>query len=222
MSKKYFSQIPDFQYVSRLPDATISDYINVKNLFKRGKLKDDVAADATLFTKYKVMGDARPDNVAYDFYGDQNLDWIVMISNNIMNLQNEWPLLQAEFDRYLMDKYETYENLESIHHYETKEIKNSSGITIVPEGLEVESDYSITYYDFLLEKEITEIDIAVPVTNLQYEEEIDNKKRDIFLIKPKYVGVVKEDMKEIMRYKKGSTEYVSKTLKKAENIKLYS
>ena len=160
MSKKYFSQVPDFQYVSRLPDSTISDYITVKNLFLRGKLKDDIAADATLFTKYKVKGDARPDNVAYEFYGDQNLDWLVMICNNVMNLQSEWPLLQREFDRYLLDKYETYEQLNEIHHYETKEVKNSIGVVLVTEGLEVESNYSITYYDYLLKREITETDIV--------------------------------------------------------------
>ena len=67
----YFKQIPDFQYVSRLPNATISDYINVKNLFKRGKLKENVASDATLFTKYKVEGDDRPDNVAFKVYNNE-------------------------------------------------------------------------------------------------------------------------------------------------------
>ena len=153
MSKKYFSQVPDFQYVSRLPNASISEYITVKNLFKRGKLKEDVAADATLFTKYKVQGDDRPDNVASKVYGDVNLDWLVMLCNNIINLQSEWPLLQAEFDRYLIDKYGSYENLNLIHHYETIEIKNQMGVVLVPEGLTVDSDYSITYFDWVDEKE---------------------------------------------------------------------
>ena len=222
MAQKYFSQVPDFQYVSRLPNATISDYITVKNIFKRGKLKEDVASDATLFTKYQIQGDDRPDNVAYDFYGDQNIDWLVMISNNVINLQSEWPLLQEEFNRYLLEKYETYEKLNEVHHYESKEVKNSLDVVIVPEGLEVESNYSITYYDYLTESEVTQNNIVTPVTNLEYEEKIDNEKRNIFLLKPKYVGIVKEDMQRLMTYKKGSTEYVSKTLKKAENIKLYS
>ena len=102
MSKKYFSQVPDFQYVSRLPNASISEYITVKNLFKRGKLKEDIAADATLFTKYKIIGDDRPDNVASNVYGDANLDWLVMLCNNVVNLQSEWPLLQAEYDSCLL------------------------------------------------------------------------------------------------------------------------
>ena len=222
MSKKYFSQVPDFQYVSRLPNATISDYITVKNLFKRGKLKENVAADATLFTKYQVRGDDRPDNVAFKFYGDENLDWLVMLSNNILNLQNEWPLLQAEFDRYLIDKYETYEKLNEVHHYETIEIKSSTGVVIVPAGLTVDSNYSVTYFDWITELEVTENNIVTPITNLEYEEKLDDKKRNIFLLKSEYIGVIKGDIDNFMPYKKGSTEYVSKTLKKAENIKLYS
>ena len=218
----YFKQIPDFQYVSRLPDATISDYINVKNLFKRGKLKENVASDATLFTKYKVEGNDRPDNVAFKVYNNENLDWLVMVCNNIMNLQSEWPLLQAEFDRHLIDTYGTYENLNSIHHYETIEIKNSMGVKLVEQGLEVDSDYSITYYDSITEQEVTQTNIVTPITNLEYETKLDDDKRNIFLLKPSYVNVVADDMEEIMAYKKGSTEYVSKTLKKAENIRLYS
>ena len=222
MSKKYFSQVPDFQYVSSLPNASISEYITVKNLFKRGKLKEEVAADATLFTKYKVQGDDRPDNVASKVYGDVNLDWLVMLCNNIINLQSEWPLLQAEFDRYLIDKYGSYENLNSIHHYETIEIKNQMGVVLVPQGLTVESNYSITYFDWVNEKEITQTNIVTPITNEEYETKLDDEKRNILLLKPKYLNVVREDMTDIMTYKKGSTEYVSKTLKKAENIRLYS
>ena len=222
MSKKYFSQVPDFQYVSRLPNATISDYITVKNLFKRGKLNEDIAANATLFTKYKVQGDDRPDNVASDVYKDPNLDWLIMICNNIVNLQSEWPLLQAEYDRYLIDKYGSYENLNSTHHYETVEIKNKMGVVLVPQGLTVESNYSISYYDWINQKEITETNIVTPITNLEYETKLDDEKRNILLLKPRYLNVVREDMKDLMTYKKGSTEYVSKTLKKAENIRLYS
>jgi len=222
MSKKYFSQVPDFQYVSRLPNASISEYIKVKNLFKRGKLKEDVAADATLFTKYKIIGDDRPDNVASEVYGDANLDWLVMLCNNVVNLQSEWPLLQAEFDRYLLDKYGSYENLNLIHHYETIEIKNQMGVVLVPEGLTVESDYSITYFDWVDEKEITQTNIVTPITNEEYETNLDDEKRNILLLKPRYLNIVREDMTDLMTYKKGSTEYVSKTLKKAENIRLYS
>ena len=70
MAKPYFNQLPDFNYVSRLPNAMIGDYIRVKNFFKRVKIRDDIFQDAVYFTKYKIMGDDRPDNVAYKVYGD--------------------------------------------------------------------------------------------------------------------------------------------------------
>ena len=71
----YFKQLPNFEYVSRLPDSKISDFIEVKNLFKRGLLREDIFQNLAFFTKYKIRNNDRPDNVAFDFYGDSNLDW---------------------------------------------------------------------------------------------------------------------------------------------------
>ena len=218
----YFKKIPDFEYVSRLPDAKISDYITVKNLFKKGYLKEDIFQDLTLFTKYQVQGNERPDNVAYKVYNDSSLDWIVLLSNNILNIQTEWPMQQFELDRYLLDKYESYEKLNEVHHYETIEVKNSTGVIMVEEGLTVESDFSITFYDWMINSLETKSGITTPVTNYEYEMKKEDEKRNIFLLKSDYIHVVKDDMTSIMRYKKGSTQYVSGTLKKAENIKLYS
>ena len=219
----YFKQVPDFDYVSRLPDAKISDYITVKNLFKRGKLADDIFQDLTVFTKYEIKGDDRPDNVAYKIYDDSDLDWVILLANNIINIQTEWPLPQRDFDRYLLDKYETYEKLNDVHHYETLECKNIAGAVIVPKGLWVESDYSVTYYDWYAGVEITKSssDIVVSVTNYEYEDEKENEKRNIYILKPKYLNIIKDDLKEMMQYKKGSTQYLDKTLKIAENIILY-
>ena len=218
----YFKKIPDFEYVSRLPDAKISDYIRVKNLFKKGYLKEDIFQDLTLFTKYQVQGNERPDNVAYKIYNDPSLDWIVLLSNNIINIQTEWPMDQYELDRYLLDKYESYEKLNETHHYETIEITNSSGVKIVEEGLTVDSDFSVTFYDWMIDSLETKSGITNPVTNYEYEMKKEDEKRNIFLLKSDYVHVVKDDLTSIMRYKKGSTQYVSGTLKKAENIRLYS
>ena len=222
----YFSQVPDFEYVSRLPGAKIGDYITVKNIFKGAHIREDILEDLTLFTKYQIVGNDRPDNVAFDFYGDSNLDWVVLKCNNIVNLQSEWPLSQEDFDSYLLEKYKTYENLYSgIHHYETKEIKNSTGVVIMPEGKQVPKDFTLSYFDSALGQNegslIKEQYLTTEVTNYQYEEKIENEKRNIFLLKPAYIGVVKDDIQDAMAYKEGSTQYVSRTLKKAENIRIY-
>ena len=104
----YFKKLPNFEYVSRLPDAKISDYITVKNLFKKNELRPDIFNDATVFTEYQIKGDDRPDNVAFEVYEDSTLDWVVLLSNNIIIIHTERPLLQNDLDRFLLDKYGTY------------------------------------------------------------------------------------------------------------------
>ena len=219
----YFQRVPDFNYVSRLPDSKIGDYVRVKNLFKKGKLREDIFQNLAFFEKYKIVGDDRPDNVAFEVYDDSSLDWLVLLSNNILNIQSEWPLPQTDFDRFVLDKYGDYNTLyNGIHHYETIEIKNTQGVTIVPEGLQVDSSYSVSYYDFFTDLQVTTGNLAIPVTNYEYEEKVENDKRNIYILKPRYLNIVFDDMEEIMEYKKGSTQYVSESLKTGDNIKLYS
>ena len=217
----YFNRLPNFEYVNRLPDAKISDYIQVKNLFKKGVIREDIFQDITFFTKYQIQGDDRPDNVAAKVYGDPTLDWIVLQSNNVINVQTEWPLSQNRFDEYCLAKYGSYDSLyNGIHHYETIEIKNSNGVVIVPGEQQVPSDFSVTYYDDRLRQYITASEVSA-VTNYTYEEDIQTKKRNIFLLKQLYVPTVLDDVDNIMEYRKGSTQYVSETLKRADNIRLY-
>jgi len=219
----YFNRLPDFEYVSRLPDAQISDYITVKNLFKKGKLREDIFQNLTFFTKYQIQGNDRPDNVAFEVYKDSSLDWLVLTCNNIINIQTEWPLPQQQFDNYLLDKYGDYNTLyNGIHHHETVEVKNSQDIVIVPAGLQVESNYSVSYYDFTTELQVTRNNIVEPVTNYQYEEIQEDKKRNIFLLKPRFLNVVLDDLEDMMTYRQGSSQYVTETLKRADNIRLYT
>lgn len=218
----YFSQVPDFEYPNSNSEGRgISDYSKVKNLFKRGKLRNDIFGDLSYFTKYKIIGDNRPDNVAYEQYDDETLDWLVLIANNIVNIQTEWPLTQQSYYNFLVDKYGDEASLANIHHYETIEVKNTIGATIVPAGLHVPSDYSVSYFDYSNDTQVSNTNITVAITNLEYEDRIQDAKRNIFLLKPEYINIVLNDMKEIMRYKKGGTQYVSPTLKRADNIRLF-
>ena len=217
----YFKQVPDFEYVSRLPDAGISDYIKVKNLFKKGYLREDIFQDTTVFTKYEIKGDDRPDNVAFEIYDDPTLDWVVLMSNNIINIQNEWPLNQQAFENYVLDKYGTIEKLNEIHHYESNEVKDTNGVIIFPKGVRVSAGQSVSYFEPLSEELVTVNPVSKAITNFQHEEKINDDKRRIFLIKPIYLNVVFDDLEEMMEYKEGSTQYVSESLKRADNIRLY-
>jgi len=219
----YFRQLPDINYVSRLPDAKISDYIKVKNLFKKGTLREDIFQNVSFFTKYKVTGDKRPDNVAFDFYQDSKLDWLVLTCNNVINVFTEWPLRQSDFDRAMVEKYGTYDNLfNGVHHYETTEVKDSNGIVFVKAGLKTDATFSFKYADTKSGTLVDLANISIPVTNYEYEVEIEDAKRNIFLLKPQYLSVVRDDLEEMMAYKKGSTQYTSETLKTADNIRIYN
>ena len=222
MAKNYFQYIPDFDYVSRLPKAqSISDYLRVKNLFKRTKIAQTVFDDLTYFTKYQIIADERPDNIAYKVYGDSDLDWMVMLANNITNLQNEWPLEEQSFYRFLINKYGSEAGIESVHHYETQKVIDSKEKVIVPKGLEVPSNYSVTFLDSGTRTEQIRTNITDAITNRQFEERVQDEKRNIFLIKPRFIGLIIEEMERVMEYPKGSTQYVSSRVVRGENVRLY-
>ena len=222
MSNRYFRNIPDFEYVNRTKDGQfISNYTQVKNFFKKGKIREDLFQDLTVFEKYGVKGDDRPDNVAHEIYGDANLDWVVLLSNNIINIQNEWPLSQQAFETYILDKYKTDEKLNEIHHYESNEVKDTNGVIIFPKGVRVSAAQSVSYYEALSEEQVTVNPVSKAVTNFQHEQKINDDKRNIFLIKPIYLNVVFDDLEEMMIYKEGSTQFVSESLKRADNIRLF-
>ena len=222
MAKTYFRQLPDFDYVNRTSEnRNISAYETVKNIFKRAKISDDIFSDLTFFTKYKIVGDDRPDIVANKFYDDPRLDWIVLLSNNIMNVQTEWPMTQSDYYDFLIDKYGDEATINKVHHHRCTGVNTNDGIVIVPEGLTIESDFSVTYFDESLGSSVTKTGISEEVTNLEYENDIQDAKRNIFLLKPTYLNVVFDDIEDLMRYKKGGTQYVSPTLKRGDNIRLY-
>ena len=224
MPNPYFSNLGDFLYVNRTRDGiNEGDYSLVKNLFKRAKLREDIYQDLAFFSKFDVLGDDRPDNVADIIYGDPTLDWVVLLSNNIVNVQSEWPLSQADFNRYIIEKYGTEEKLYSgIHHYESREVKASDGTIIIPSGARVSVGQSVSFFDEITDQQVIRTDVAMPITNYMHEDRLNNEKRNIFLLKPIYLNILFDDIEEIMANKKGSTQFVSRTLVTGDNIRLYS
>ena len=327
----YFRYVPNFDYVSRLPNSKIGDYIQIKNFFRRGNVVEDIFNNLVFFEKYNVQGDERPDTVAKNYYGDPTLDWVVFLSNNYTNVQNEWPLTQKAFDKVMLDKYGSYENLYSgIHHYESSEIKDSRGRIILKQGTKLDPNWknngnfceipnttieslsyslvdgipvglitttnnfedaragdeiyiqnvmdvnyngkyfiesvlssntfsfildsisdeetailrtprtetirinsnpavdiegSINYFEFYDEGfgytvAIPSSEFLIPVTNYDYEVQIEDRKREIFLLKPQYLNILFDDLEGIMTYRTGSSQFVDRKLKRGDNIKL--
>jgi len=222
MPNPYFRNLPEFEYVNRTKDGrSEGDYSVVKNFFKRGKLREDIFQDLTFFTKFIVEGDDRPDIVATKVYDDPTLDWVVLMANNIVNVQSEWPMSQTDFHAYVTNKYDEETLYSGIHHYESREVKTTDGSIIIPRGEKVGVGQSVSYYDDALGQHVRATDIAIPVTNYEFEDNINNEKRNIFILKPSYLNIVFDDLEEIMEYRKGSTQYVSETLVQGDNIRLF-
>ncbi len=135
----YFRELPNLQYPSPFRTRNyIDEFISAKNLFRRAKLRDDVAEFSTAFTYYQVIDNERPEQIAKKVYDDPDLDWIILLTNNITDLNNEWPLNNDSLYRYMLEKYGSDEELAKIHHYETVEYKDEYGRIIVQGGLQVD------------------------------------------------------------------------------------
>ena len=157
------------------------------------------------------------------YYGGRYFIFIKLTSNNIINIHEEWPLPQAGWDAYLLEKYgNNYDTLyNGVHHYESNEVKNSRDVVIFPKGLTVGVGQSVSYYDQWINQQVTVNPVSQPVTNYEYEDRLNAQKRGIFVLKGLYLNIVFDDIEKMMGYKKGSTNFISRTLKRADNIRLY-
>ena len=222
----YFRELPDLQYQNFLSSSLSShSYITVKNLFRRNKLRDDLQNVFTIFDKYEIMEGARPDTIAEDFYGDSELDWVVLMTAGILNVRNEWPLSNRDLYEYA---YELYGNeLNSVHHYETIEIKDSDGKLILPKGKRVDKDFTVSYYDngnYWTKTGIYNLSTNIngsigSVTNWEYETIKNDKKRSSYLLRRMYLQQFLNDMRNIMVYQR-SSQRVTDRLARTENTKV--
>ena len=214
----YFKQLPNLSYPSLANERNSAyDYQVVKNLFKRAVLRDDVINEITNFTRYSVQGDERADQIAYNFYGDSGLDWIILTTNNIVHVRDEWPMSNRDFLTYLNEKY-TSEQLSNVHHYETREIRDSSNTLIQKAGVRVKSDHSVTYLD--QGSAITTSSIKT-VSYLQHETDLNDAKRNILILQKEYLSTILRDIGDIMQYKE-SQQYINDRLKQTENPRIIS
>ena len=214
----YFRQLPDLDYPSLANNRTSAyDYQTVKNIFKRAVMRDDIFNEVTAFTKYSVVGDERPDQVANSFYRDSALDWVILTTNNIIHVRDEWPMGSQDFATYINEKY-TDQELSNIHHYETEVLRNSRGQLMQPEGLKVPSGHSITFIDNGVLR--TESKIK-QVTFLEHETNLNDAKRNINILKNEYLTIFLENFRNIMTYEE-SSQYINDNLKKTENPRLIS
>lgn len=210
----YFRELPDLEYQSPFADSNSSqNYVRAKNLFRRVKLRDDLQNVFTLFNKYQITEGARPDTIAEEVYGKADYDWVVLLTAGIVNVRDEWPLSNRDLYTYAEQIYG--DDLNAIHHYETTEVKDSSGRLILPKGKIVDSTFTIPDPDDYL----ATLNPVVGISNYEYETIKNEEKRSIYLLRPDYLQQYLNDMRKIMYYEK-SSQYVDKKLIRTENTRI--
>ena len=241
----YFNSIPDVAVPSFLPDKKSSnEYVIAKNIFRKIKILDSLEDSIILFDKYEVYEGERPDTIAKDLYGNAKLDFVVILSANITNIRNQWPLSEYDLYNYSHDKYGS--EINALHHYQTVEVRDSKNRLILEDGLVVNGDFqmdgpgkqypvgttwkairpsgtAVSLFQDTLGGNPNDLlnTIGVGISNWQYEVMENNKKRRISVLKKTYLQQFLEDFTRIMRYDRNS-QYVNKTLITTENNNLVS
>ena len=214
----YFQELPNISYPSLLPaNNKVEGRITVKNIFRRSKLRSDVEQVITAFNYYYVKEGYRPDMVAEEIYNDSELDWVVLTSNNITNVRDQWPLTHNDLNNYMLEKYGSEENILGISHYETREILDEYRRTIIPAGLQVDANFTFKYKNYS-NREIL-VRPAVAMTYYDYEIKLNDEKRRIKVLRPEYLNTYITDHREIMEYDE-SSDFIAKRLKGTYNPRL--
>ena len=215
----YFEELPNILYPSLLPSQNkIEQRILVKNIFKRSKLRSDIDQAVTAFDYYYVKEGMRPDILAEKLYDNSELDWVILTSNNITNIRDQWPLDHNDFRAYLLDKYGSDQNIAGIHHYETRKVVDEYNRVVVPAGLEVDANFTFKYQNFT--NSIVVVNPVSPITNYQYEVKLNDQKRKIKILKPMFLGTFLSDHKEIMSYS-SSSDFISRRVKGTYNPRVF-
>ena len=170
----YFHNFPEIEY-----DPTGSGFFNtIQDITTRIKVREWIINNGALFSKYIVSNGDTPEVVAFKEYGSTDYHWVVLLFNQITNNYYGWPLSRRNFDAFVNSKYT---NPNGIHSYT---IPQSSGGTWI--DITVESD----------------VVGATALTNMEYEEKIQDKKAKIRLLKPSYLQQFSNEFQRLLGQKR--------------------
>lgn len=168
MPEFFFKHFPTIDYDPTGDKNTKS----IRDILIRVKIKDAVRGTKAIFSKYDVKEGQRPEDVAYEEYGDTGLHWIILMMNEMTDPYYDWPMSLRDLESYVASKYT---DVNAIHHYE---IAQSSGDTNTK--IRVEADTVG----------------AAAITNYEYEETVNDQKKQIRLLDPGYINQIKREFLE--------------------------
>ena len=225
----YFNNLPNILYQSPLPDkASTGDMIVIKNIFRGSKLFDYLKDNVSLFNKYVIEDGERPDTIAEEVYGSSKYDYVVILTAGITNIVDEWPLQDYQMYELALSKYGSETKMNEIHHYETQEIRDSNDKQILPPNLIVDDTFKIdgsslrfggNRFKLISEQGHSQLDdkdeytistdnIAIPITNYEFEIRKNEERRNINILRQSYLQVFINDLRDVLRYSRSSS-YVS-------------
>ena len=171
----YFNSFPVIPYDSK-GDLQFKD---VTNLLRRVGMRTKLKTNTFLYDTYNVKEGETPEIIAHKLYGDSELHWVILLVNEITDRYHQWPMTGGQFLDYLNDKYS---NPDGIHHYETTQTSGDTKVKI-----EVENDVDEDAYTGL-----------TPITNREYEENEQDKRRQIRLVDPSFVEQFVDEFKKLI------------------------
>ena len=177
----YFDNFPTIIYDSEKENV----FKDVKNLLRRVGIRAKVKSNALLYDTYDVKNGETPESIADKLYDDPQLHWIVLMVNDITDRYHEWPMLEQQFNTFVNEKYD---DPDGTHHYE---LAQSSGDTSTK--IEVYKDSALYSGDTDFYSS------ATAVTNREYEENEQDKKRKIRLLDPRYVQQFVSEYKRLIK-----------------------
>ena len=189
MSKpKYFQNFPNIQYALRANKAGKRENIEIKDYFNLLKVRDDIYREETIYSPYTIKNGQRPDQISYNYYGDEQFYWIILQVNEIIDYYNEWPLAEDELTEFVNKKYGGAAGAGATRNWETMEtFDNATPPNLLLEGGLVVPENYIFYYPSVPGSSITLSSKATSLSNYQYERRLNDRKSQIYLLDKKYI-----------------------------------
>ena len=236
----YFRELPNIFYQSPLNHRrSTSDFVLIKNIFRRSVLIDNLRSNLSLFNKYVIQDGERPDTIADFLYSDPYLDYIVILMAGVTKINHEWPLQDYQIYDVALNKYGSEQKMYEIHHFETYEIKDSNGRQILPPNLIVDKNFKLdgsalrfgtNRFTLISQQGNLQLDdkneytvdvdnIARPVTNYEFVIAENEERRKIDVLRKGYVNQFIQDLRDVVKYDV-SSEYISNALATTENTNI--
>jgi hypothetical protein len=216
------------KYFNKIPSIITKDYngntITLKNILTRATLLPKLETNPLLFYTYTSQDGDTPESVAYKYYDDQYRYWIVLYGNGSLDPQFDWPLSSRQFGDYIISKYTNdaanslnisantvstsqvlYYTQSTVHHYE-KSIATTDNTTKTQsvKTIEIDGDTANsvisgkTTISFSDGSSATQSISVNSVSIYEYENTLNENKRNIKLINKSYVGSMESQFESLM------------------------